>query len=297
MRNLVIVLNERAGSLLDRDPLAVKAELRRRLAGPGRTVEVLLAHGRSIGRAIDRGAASDYDTIIVGGGDGSVGHAAHRLAGTDKALGVLPLGTVNLLARDIGVPADLDDAIAAVEESVPRAIDLGMLNGRAFHTLSGMGFFSQMARAREETRDLPGKTLRVMAAAARAFRRAGRFTLDISIDGRTRHIELGRRIGYRQSFLWRGMAARTTGRRHARSAHRRKHRRAGQVEGRRRSGHRRLAGQSWNSERPGAARNRLLRDAGRGCGSAFRPCRRRPAPRLVATRAGPKRAAIWAIAP
>ena len=122
MRNVLIVLNERAGSLLDRDPLAVKAELRRRLAGPGRTVDVLLAHGRSIGRAIDRGAASDYDTIIVGGGDGSVGYAAHRLAGTDKALGVLPLGTVNLLARDIGVPADLDDAIAAVEESVPRAI-------------------------------------------------------------------------------------------------------------------------------------------------------------------------------
>jgi YegS/Rv2252/BmrU family lipid kinase len=189
MRNVLIVLNERAGSLLDRDPLAVKAELRRRLARPGRTVDVLLAHKRGIGRAIDRGAASDYDTIIVGGGDGSVGHAANRLAGSDKTLGVLPLGTVNLLARDIGAPANLDDAIAALEASVPRAIDLGMLNGRAFHTLSGMGFFSQMARAREETRDLPGKAVRVMAAAARAFRRAGRFTLDISIDGRKRHID------------------------------------------------------------------------------------------------------------
>lgn len=168
MRNVLIVLNERAGSLLDRDPLAVKAALRRRLARPGRTVDVLLAHKRGIGRAIDRGAASDYDTIIVGGGDGSVGHAANRLAASDKTFGVLPLGTVNLFARDIGAPANLDDAIAAIEASVPRAIDLGMLNGRAFHTLSGLGFFSQMARAREETRDLPGKALRVMAAAARA---------------------------------------------------------------------------------------------------------------------------------
>jgi len=189
MRHVLIVLNERAGTLLDRDPLAVKAELRRRLARPGRTVDVLLAHKRGIGRAIDRGAASDYDTIIVGGGDGSVGHAANRLAGTGKTLGVLPLGTVNLFARDIGVPSALDDAISAVEASVPRAIDLGMLNGRAFHTLSGMGFFSQMARAREQTRDLPGKALRVMAAAARAFSRAGRFTLDLSIDGRKRHID------------------------------------------------------------------------------------------------------------
>ncbi len=124
MRNVLIVLNERAGSLLDRDPLAVKAELRRRLARPGRTVDVLLTHKRGIVRAIDRGAASDYDTIIVGGGDGSVGHAANRLAGAEKALGVLPLGTVNLLARDIGVPANLDDAIAAVEALVPRAIEI-----------------------------------------------------------------------------------------------------------------------------------------------------------------------------
>ena len=189
MRHVLIVLNERAGTLLDRDPVAVKTELRQRLARAGRKVDVLLAHKRGIVRAIDRGAASDYDTIIVGGGDGSVGYAAGRLAGSKKTLGVLPLGTVNLLARDIGVPANLDDAIAALEASAPRAIDLGMLNGRAFHTLSGMGFFSQMARAREETRDLPGKALRVLAAAARAFRRVGRFTLDIAIDGRRRHID------------------------------------------------------------------------------------------------------------
>jgi hypothetical protein len=48
MHNIFIVLNERAGSLLDRDPAAVKAELRRRLAGPDRTVDVLLAHKRGI---------------------------------------------------------------------------------------------------------------------------------------------------------------------------------------------------------------------------------------------------------
>jgi YegS/Rv2252/BmrU family lipid kinase len=189
MRNVLILLNERAGSLIDRGPVAVKAELRRRLGRPGRTVDVLLTHKRGIGRAIDRGASSDYDTIIVGGGDGSLGYAASRLAGTGKTLGVLPLGTVNLLARDLGVPTDLDDAIAAVEASVPRPIDLGTLNGRAFHTLSGMGFFSQMARAREETRDLPGKVLRVIAAAARAFSRTGRVTLDVSTDDRTQHTE------------------------------------------------------------------------------------------------------------
>lgn len=189
MRNVFIVLNERAGTLIDRNPIAVKTELRRRLSQPGRKVDVLLAHKRGIGRAIDRGAAADYDTIIVGGGDGSLGYAANKLAGTGKTLGVLPLGTVNLFARDLGLPTDLDQAIATVEAATPRQIDLGALNGRAFHTLSGMGFFSQMARAREETRDLPGKVLRVVAAAARAFARTGRFTIDVTVDGRTRHTE------------------------------------------------------------------------------------------------------------
>ena len=189
MRSVLIILNERAGSLIDRDPLAVKAELGRRLARPGCKVDVLLAHKRGISRAIDRGASSDYDTIIVGGGDGSVGYAAGRLAGSGKTLGVLPLGTVNLLARDLGLPTNLDDAIGAIEVSVPSSIDLGTLNGRAFHTLSGMGFFSQMARAREETRDLPGKVLRVLAAAARALTRTGRFTLDVTIDGRTQQTD------------------------------------------------------------------------------------------------------------
>ncbi|MGZ9021426.1 MAG: diacylglycerol/lipid kinase family protein, partial [Rhodoplanes sp.] len=150
---------------------------------------MVLARGRRIARAIDRGARSDYDTIIVGGGDGSASYAAQRLAATGKALGVLPLGTVNLLARDIGVPTELEGAIDAVEAAVPRAIDLGVLNGRPFHTLSGVGFFSQLARAREETRDLPGRVLRVMAAAARALRRAGRFTLDISVEGRARQFD------------------------------------------------------------------------------------------------------------
>lgn len=190
MRNTLVVLNERAGTLIDRDPREVKAELQRHFGGRGRTVEVILAHGSHIRRAIDHAAVSDYDTIIVGGGDGSASYAAQRLAGSHKALGVLPLGTVNLLARDLGMPTDLSRALDALEEAIPNRIDVGLLNGRVFHTLSGVGFFSQMARAREETRDLPGKLLRLAAAALRAFQRTGRFTLDIAIDGRTRQIDV-----------------------------------------------------------------------------------------------------------
>lgn len=188
MRNVLVVLNSRAGALLDRDPAEVKAEAEAALREAGRRVEVVLAQGRGIVRAIERGASGDYDTLIVGGGDGSVSCAAHRLAGKPTALGVLPLGTLNLLARDLAMPLELPEALAALAGATKTPIDLGCINGRYFHSISGLGFFSQMARAREEARDLPTRLLRLGAAAFRAFTRSGPMTLEFEIDGRSRQM-------------------------------------------------------------------------------------------------------------
>lgn len=189
MRNVFVVLNARAGALLDRDPAEVRREVEAALRGDGRRVEVMLERGRGMVRAIERGASGDYDTLVVGGGDGSVSCAARRLAGKSTALGVLPLGTLNLLARDLGMPVDLPGALEALAEARPVPIDLAALNGRHFHSLSGLGFFSQMARAREEARDLPGRLLRLGAAAFRAFSRTGHLTLEFDIDGRAREMK------------------------------------------------------------------------------------------------------------
>lgn len=189
MRNVSVILNARAGALLDRDPQAVKREVESALRAPGREVEVRLERGRAIVRAIEGAVAGNCDTLIVGGGDGSVSCAAHRLANKPIALGVLPLGTLNLLARDLGMPADLPAALAVLAAGRTRKIDLATLNGRAFHTLSGLGFFSQMARAREEARDLPTRLLRLGAAALQAVMRTGRLDLEIEVDGKDRSMQ------------------------------------------------------------------------------------------------------------
>lgn len=189
MHNVLVVLNDRAGALLDRDTAEARREVESALRAGDRNIEVVLERGEGILRAIERGAAGGYDTLIVGGGDGSVSCAADRLAGKPVALGVLPLGTLNLLARDLRMPAELPEALAALSAARPRAIDLASLNGRRFHSISGLGFFSQMARAREEARNLPGRLLRVGAAALRAFFRTGHFTLEFDIDGRARRMQ------------------------------------------------------------------------------------------------------------
>jgi diacylglycerol kinase family enzyme len=189
MQKVSVILNARAGALIRQDAREIRAKVEQGLNGGGRAVEITFAKGGAMLRAIDQAVAGDHDTIIVGGGDGSVSYAAGKLARSDKLLGVLPLGTLNLLARDLGMPEDLAEALAALSDARPMVIDLAQVNGRSFHSLSGLGFFSQMARAREETRDFPHRLLRVGLAALRALSRTGRLSLELDVDGKKETIE------------------------------------------------------------------------------------------------------------
>lgn len=190
MRHALVILNKRAGALIDLGIADIPNHVARVLGEGGARIEVVMAQGRRILRAIARGVEGPYDTLIVGGGDGSVSAAAAALAGSGKTLGVLPLGTVNLFAKDLGMPPNLADALSALAQATPQVIDLGRVNGRPFHTLSGVGFFSQMARAREETRGFwAGRLAGVGVAFFRAIGRSGRFSLDVEIDGRAHRID------------------------------------------------------------------------------------------------------------
>jgi diacylglycerol kinase family enzyme len=86
-----------------------------------------------------RAAADGADTAAVVGGDGSQEAAAEALAGTDTALGVVPGGTVNLLARILGVDS-LESAAAAIANGPTRTIDLGDVDGSTFVLNASSGF-------------------------------------------------------------------------------------------------------------------------------------------------------------
>ncbi|MFK8250675.1 diacylglycerol/lipid kinase family protein [Ancylobacter terrae] len=190
MQNVLVLLNAKAGTILDRDQAEVRKAVESGLAAPGRTVEVRLLAGDELGKAIRAAGRSEHDTVIIGGGDGSVSIAARSLAHSGKTFGILPLGTLNLLARDLGMPLELDEAVAALGSARESRIDLATLNGDLFHTISGTGFFSQMARAREMARRWKlWRFLAVAIAAVLALRRAGRFTLDVTVDGEARTVE------------------------------------------------------------------------------------------------------------
>lgn len=190
MARCLVLLNPRSGTLKDlkeasgqKSPAEKIAEI---FAAAGKEVDVRMVPPRDLSSALEEvGRGDSHDEIIVGGGDGSLSRSLGRLLATGKTFGVLPFGTMNLLANDLGVPKEMDDAISALARAEPRRVDLASINGRPFHSISGLGFFAQMARARETARGLKGlgRYAGFAYAALRAFFRSGRSRYQLVIDG------------------------------------------------------------------------------------------------------------------
>jgi diacylglycerol kinase family enzyme len=135
--------------------------------------------------ALERAAGGEIDAVAVGGGDGTVGAVASVLAGTDMALGVLPLGTLNHFARDLGLPLDLDAAVAVICAAQARAIDVGEVNGQVFINNSSVGLYPYMVLDRERRRSKHGqaKWAAAILAALRTLRYLPVRRLSIRAEG------------------------------------------------------------------------------------------------------------------
>jgi len=189
MKRVLVLLNARAGTLIDAGTDSIVKQIEATLKPRCDSLDIRLLQPRDLPGAIADAALGIHDTVIVGGGDGSVSAAVAAFSGGEKLLGVLPFGTLNLFARDLGMPSGVHEAVAALATVAPRRIDLAEVNGRPFHTLSGLGFFSQMARAREEVRGHPlGRFVGLVLAWFRALRRTAPFTIDIVLDGRSEQV-------------------------------------------------------------------------------------------------------------
>lgn len=92
-----------------------------------------------------RAARGGAERLLVAGGDGSVHHAVRGLAGSGCALGIVPVGSGNDLARSLGVPADPMQAIHRALTAVPRRIDLGAVDGRRFAGIASLGLDAAVA--------------------------------------------------------------------------------------------------------------------------------------------------------
>jgi diacylglycerol kinase family enzyme len=142
-----------------------------------------------LGARIRRALDGDADTIVAAGGDGTVLAVAEGLIGSDKQLAVLPLGTLNGLARDLGLALDLPGAVAQLASLEPRAIDVGEVNGRPFLHNVIVGLIPSIAVGRELIRGRAGLSTKLLFLRfiLRRLTHARRIALALrSDDGATR---------------------------------------------------------------------------------------------------------------
>ena len=99
-------------------------------------------------------AAVDYDCamVVVVGGDGTVREVAHGLEGSDKQLLIVPCGTENLLANELGFDEKLKTIVRTFEAGHIRPLDLGTANGKCFTSIAGFGFDGEVVRRVSEQR-------------------------------------------------------------------------------------------------------------------------------------------------
>ena len=132
---------------------------------------------KQVETAIDEGA----ELIFVWGGDGTVRRAIGALAGTDAALAVLPAGTANLFASNLGIPQEIERAVAIGLSGECRSLDVGRFRDERFAVMAGAGFDAAMIRDADARKERLGRAAYVLSG-SRHLRHES-FDAEIAVDG------------------------------------------------------------------------------------------------------------------
>jgi diacylglycerol kinase (ATP) len=189
----VALLNTRA--LLIVNPASRRgAQLQERataaFAAAGVAVDVVVTSHAGHGATVVRSFADSHERIFTLGGDGTAMEVIDALSGTGRAVGVLAGGTGNLLARALGIPLQVERAVASLLAGRVRAIDLGRLaHGRHFAVAAGVGIdVAMIAGASQQARRRYGVLAYVRSATAAILAR-DTFAVRATVDGRTFEME------------------------------------------------------------------------------------------------------------
>jgi YegS/Rv2252/BmrU family lipid kinase len=154
MRKTGVIINVSAGSTARQE---IAEAIRKAFDQHGVQVKVEVADGDKLPELARAMRDQAYDCIVAGGGDGTISTVASQLVGYSTALGVLPLGTLNHFARDLGMPLDIDNAVAEICSGEIRAIDVASVNGKVFLNNSSLGLYPDQARLRQAWRARIGR--------------------------------------------------------------------------------------------------------------------------------------------
>jgi diacylglycerol kinase family enzyme len=163
----VVLINKTSGTVLRLGEDKVKALVTERLGD--RIVSLELLETKDIATTLHKLAHEHPDGVLIGGGDGTAVCAAEILGPAKVPFAVLPLGTMNLLAQDLGSAATFEQTIERFDRLVNDDIDVGVCNDRMFLCSAVIGFVPESAVVREELRE--AATIETMAKFIDTLRR------------------------------------------------------------------------------------------------------------------------------
>lgn len=151
----IVILNDRAGSVVGSSIQDVTQRVEDGFRAAGReSPRIVSCSPDKLEKTLHVALGKSPARIIVGGGDGTVATAARVLMGQATALGILPMGTYNLVARDLGIPLDLELAAESLATAEPTAIDVAEVNGIPYLCVCVLGFFPNVALKKDAYRGL-----------------------------------------------------------------------------------------------------------------------------------------------
>lgn len=186
MRKIAAIINTGAGSFPDE---ALLNRMREAFGRRGVDARVLAVKGNSLHATARSLLDEGFDVVVAGGGDGTVSTVAAELVGADAALGIIPLGTLNHFAQDLGVPADLDGAVELICSGAASKVDVGWVNGFTFINNSSLGLYPDQVRLRQRWRRRIGKWLALVLASLAVLVRFPSLQITAKLNGR----RIGRR--------------------------------------------------------------------------------------------------------
>lgn len=134
-------------------------EMRRLFASHGMEADILAAEdGKALTERTREALKSRPPIVVAAGGDGTVSRVASLVRGTGTTLGVLPMGTLNHFARDLGIPLELKDAVDVIARGSSVEVDVGEVNGRTFINNASLGLYPHIVRHRQRRQERYGNS-------------------------------------------------------------------------------------------------------------------------------------------
>ena len=178
-----VIINQGSGTANGADDIKIEVEEAFKTHNLEARVSVAES-GDDLMKFAESAAKSGAEIICAGGGDGTISAVASKLVGTEKALGVLPLGTLNHFSKDLRISAELSDAVKIIAENRIQLVDVAEVNGQTFINNSSIGLYPHIVKRREKQQHLgKGKWSAAFWAATSVLRLYPFLNIKLLIEG------------------------------------------------------------------------------------------------------------------